>query len=572
MERKWIVKYGGDNEIRKKLGASLNIAPNLAGLLLQRGIESYEEARSFFRPQLSDLHDPFLMQDMDLAVNRLNQAIKNKEKIMVYGDYDVDGTTSVALVYSYLKKFHPHMGYYVPDRYNEGYGISFMGIDHALKEDYSLIIALDCGIKAIEKAKYAREKNIDLIICDHHNPGEELPDAVAVLDPKRSDCRYPYKGLSGCGVGFKLMQAYTLSNQMKMAPLYEFLDLVVVSIGSDIVPITGENRVLAKYGLQVLNDRPLIGLQTVLDLANLNDKEIVISDIVFKIGPRLNAAGRMESGSKAVALLVANDPEEAHSIGNEINEINTNRKTLDHNITDEALEMIKSHTEWAENKSTLVYSAEWHKGVIGIVASRLIENYFRPTVVLTQSNGMVSGSARSVPGFDLYSAIESCSDLLESFGGHMYAAGLTLKPERLNEFRERFEKAVASTITDDMLIPSINVDLELEVKDITPKFYRILKQFAPFGPENLKPVFVTRGVYDNGCGKKVGKSGEHLKLKIIQHLGDNLSIDAIGFGFGKYYNKITDFQAFDICFTVEENHFMGHTNLQIVIKDIKFYH
>ncbi|MFO7878576.1 MAG: single-stranded-DNA-specific exonuclease RecJ [Bacteroidota bacterium] len=569
MERKWILKANVTGDEVSKLATSLNLDFHLASLLIQRNIRNFEQAKAFFRPSLDDLHDPFLMEDMDKAIARLNKAIGNKEKILVYGDYDVDGTTSVSLVYNYLSNLNKEIDYYVPDRYNEGYGISFEGLKYAVDNEVDLIIALDCGIKAIDKAKFASEHGVDLIICDHHTPGDEIPEAVAVLDPKRSDCNYPYKHLSGCGVGFKLLQAFADSNNMPERDLYQLLDLVVVSIGSDIVPITGENRILAYYGLKVLNHSPQVGLKKIIELGGLNDKEIVISDIVFKLGPRINAAGRMESGKTAVELLVSKDEKLAEEIGNQINVINDERKTKDHEITDQALEQIAENIEGREKKTTVVHAKDWHKGVIGIVASRLIEHHFRPTVVLTESNGYLSGSARSVPGFNLYEAIESCSHLLEDFGGHMYAAGMTLKPENIEDFKQCFESFVEKNITPQQLIPSIDADLEIEVKHITPRFFRILKQFAPFGPDNMKPVFISRHVYDNGSARQVGKNKEHLKLKVIQHLGDNLSIDAIGFGFGKYYDDIKDFKPFDICYTIEENVFMNRKSLQMMIRDIR---
>ena len=569
MDRKWILKPAGDQDTVKIMADSLNINTFLSRILVQRDINSFDKAKQFFRPQLADLHDPFLMKDMDKAIERLNKAIGNKENILIYGDYDVDGTTSVALIYNYLSKHHKSLGCYVPDRYNEGYGISFAGLDYAIENNYSLIIALDCGIKAVEKVRYANEKGIDLIICDHHTPGDSIPEAAAVLDPKRPDCDYPYKHLSGCGVGFKLLQAFTINNNYNVSDLYPLLDLVVVSIGSDIVPITGENRILAHYGLKVLNNNPQTGLKTVIELSNLSDKEIVISDIVFKIGPRINAAGRMESGSTAVDLLITKDEKKSIDIGNQINLINDERKSLDHSITDEAIEQVQNYPGNGNMKSTVVFSENWHKGVIGIVASRLIEVFYRPTVVLTQSNGLLSGSARSVPGFNLYSAVENCSGLLEDFGGHMYAAGLTLKAENFEKFKICFEKFVAENITEEQMTPSINADLLIEIKDINQKFYKILKQFAPYGPGNMKPVFISRHVFDNGHGKTVGKNGEHLKLKIIQHIGDNLTMDAIGFGFGHFFEQIKNYQPFDVCYTIEENTFMGHTNLQMMIKDIK---
>ncbi|MDA3820111.1 MAG: single-stranded-DNA-specific exonuclease RecJ [Candidatus Delongbacteria bacterium] len=570
MDKKWQLRAKEDKEIVNSLTKNLNIDEPLANILAQRNIHNFEEARKFFRPSLNDLHDPFLMKDMDKAVERLNHAISQHQKILIYGDYDVDGTTSVALMYNYLIKFHKELGFYVPNRYDEGYGISYRGLDYADENGYDLIIALDCGIKAMEKAKYAQTKRIDLIICDHHTPGESLPDAVAVLDPKRKDCPYPYKHLSGCGVGYKLLQAFTQNNGLPEKELYNLLDLVVVSIGSDIVPITGENRILAHYGLKILNRNPQTGLKTIINLAGLDEKEMIISDIVFKIGPRINAAGRMESGKTAVELLVSKEESTALTIANQINEINDTRKTLDHDITDKALNQIKDTLQDKDKKTTVVYSESWHKGVIGIVASRLIEHHYKPTVVFTKSNGVLSGSARSVQGFNLYDSIESCSHLLDDFGGHMYAAGLTLKPENLEEFKRCFEAHVAKHILPEQLIPCIDVDIELdEMNIITPRFYRILKQFAPFGPENMKPMFVSKNVYDSGWAKQVGKNKEHLKLRVVSKPGDGLAIDAIGFGFGHVYDKITNYQPFDLCYTIEENVFMGKTSLQMMIKDIK---
>lgn len=569
MEKRWVIKEQGDQEQVKKLAEELQISEIIANLLVQRNIKTYEESRIFFRPQLQDLHDPFLMKDMDKAVARLDEAIRLNQRILVYGDYDVDGTTAVAIVYSFLKSRHNRLGYYVPDRYNEGYGVSFQGIDYAVENSYELIIALDCGIKAIEKASYAKSKGIDLIICDHHNPDPILPAAVAVLDPKRKDCGYPYKELSGCGVGFKLLQAYCQYKNINESEVNKYLDLVVVSIGSDIVPITGENRILAYYGLQQLNSSPCVGLKAIIDLAGLNDTEIQINDIVFKIGPRINAAGRMESGSRAVELLISENRKIAEDNAAEINIINSDRKELDHSITDEALAQIKDNVDLLNSKSTVVYEPHWHKGVIGIVASRLTESYYRPTVVLTLSNGLVTGSARSVPGYNLYSAIESCSDLLENFGGHMYAAGLSMLPENVDKFKQRFEDYVSNTIEEHMLTPSILIDSTLEIKDITPKFYRILKQFAPFGPENMMPMFVSNEVYDNGSIRKVGKTEDHLKLRIIQQLGANLCIEGIAFNYGHMYDKIKDYHKFDVCYHVFENNFMGQSLIQLMIKDIK---
>lgn len=569
MKKRWLIRQNGDFEKVDKLSSLLNIDEKIANLLVQRGVETFEEARVFFRPELSDLHDPFLMKDMDKAVNRLQRAIENNEEILIFGDYDVDGTTAIAVIYNYIKRFHSKISFYVPDRYAEGYGISFQGIDHAETIGCTLVIAVDCGIKAIEKTKYANTKGIDLIICDHHNPGAELPEAIAVLDPKRKDCDYPFTELSGCGVAFKFMQAYCSTIRDDFANLTKYLDLVVVSIGSDIVPVIGENRILSYYGLLQLNTDPLPGLKSIITITGLTDKEIQINDIVFKIGPRINAAGRMELGKRAVELLVSENITFADIIGQEIDGINSNRKELDHGITEQALNMIHNSEISRNAYSTVLYHEEWHKGVIGIVASRLTETYFRPTVIFTKSNGMVTGSARSVPGYNLYEAIESCSDLLENFGGHMYAAGLTLKLENLEAFKNRFEEYVKETITDDQRIPAINADMEIGIKDITPRFYRILKQFAPFGPENMTPTFVSYGIYDNGSVKKVGKEGDHLKLKVIQNLGDNRCVEGIGFNFGSFYEHIKQYNSFNLCYQIFENNFMNQTFLQILVKDIQ---
>lgn len=566
---RWIIKENGDKEKVEKLAEVLNVDKIIANLLVQRGIETYDQARVFFRPEISDLHNPFEMKDMDIAVQRLDQAISKNEKILVFGDYDVDGTTGVALVYRFLRKFTDKLDFYIPDRYNEGYGISFKALDYADENKITLIIAVDCGIKAVEKAEYAKCKNIDLIVCDHHNPGEKIPCALAVLDPKRPECNYPYKELSGCGVAFKLLQAYCIYKNLDYYDLIRLLDLVVVSIGSDIVPITGENRILAYYGLQQLNTEPLPGLKSIIDLSCLTDKEIQINDIVFKIGPRINAAGRMNSGNKAVELLITDNLEYSNDIAGQINLFNDSRKELDHDITEQALEIIKNNPEELNAACTVLYNENWLKGVIGIVASRLIETYHRPTIIFTRSGNFATGSARSVPGFNLYEAIESCSDLLENFGGHMYAAGLTVKIENFPEFKKKFTKYVEEHITNEQKTPVLEADMQIELKDITPKFYRILRQFSPFGPQNMTPTFVTRGVFDNGSGKIVGKSNEHLKLKLVQHLGDNRCIEAIGFGFGEYYDKIKDYKSFDICYQVFENNFMNQTFLQLLIKDIQ---
>ncbi len=569
MEKRWHTKTNTDPQIEEDLAQIQGIGPILARLLAQRGITSFEEARTFFNPSLAHLHDPFIMKDMDKAVSRIEKAIKNEEKILIYGDYDVDGTTSVALVYSFLYTIHKNIDYYIPDRYNEGYGISYLGIDFAAEHGFSLVIALDCGIKAVEKIEYARQKGVEFIICDHHTPGDRLPGAIACLDPKRSDCSYPEPNLSGCGVGFKLMQALSIKRRMDTAHLYSFLDLVAVSIASDIVPITGENRILASLGLEKLNREPGIGLRNIIKVANMEGRHLSISDIVFKIGPRINAAGRIESGKDAVALLISRNDTQASHMSLNINVCNETRKDLDRTITREALELIDSDEAMKARKTTVLYDPNWHKGVIGIVASRLTESYYRPTVILTLSKEMATGSARSVEGYDLYAAIDSCSDLLENFGGHRYAAGLTLKPDNIAAFTERFEKVVSETILPHQLIPQIEVDEEIHLGDITPKFYKKLKRFSPFGPENLKPVFVTRSVMDYGTSKAVGKDKEHLKLELIDNQSGTI-MQGIAFSMGPLLEKIKEGNPFDICYTIEENVFNGHSTLQLMVRDIKF--
>lgn len=506
---------------------------------------------------------------MDKAVDRICDALKNNEKILVYGDYDVDGTTSVALVYSFLKKHNGNCAYYVPNRYHEGYGISFKGIDYAIEKGFSLVVALDCGIKSVEKVVYAKEHNVDFIICDHHYPGSTIPEAFAVLDPKRPDCSYPYKELSGCGVGFKLIQAFSQKKNIPFTELEPYLDLVAVSIASDIVPITGENRVLTFHGLKRLSESPRNGLKSIIKLAGIENKDITVDDVVFKIGPRINAAGRIETGEKAVELLIAEDETYAKSMSGQIDAFNNTRKSIDTTITSEALKILASSPEMNQRYSTVLYNASWHKGVIGIVASRLIESYYRPTVILTASNGMATGSARSVDGFDLYQAIDACSDLLENFGGHMFAAGITLKIENIPAFIERFEGAVAKNIKQDQLVPSILIDAQMELRDITPKFYRILKQFQPFGPENMLPVFLTKNVVDNGSGRIVGNTGEHLKLELIQEAEPFRVYPTIGFQLAQHFNFIKKGNPFDICYSIEENEFRGNTSLQIRLRDIK---
>jgi len=569
MEKRWIYKDKGNPDTINHLAEALGVERVLATLLVQRGISTYDEAKKFFRPSLEDLYDPFLMKDMQAAVDRIDRAIRGNERILVYGDYDVDGTTAVALIYSFFQKKYSKIGYYIPDRYSEGYGISLKGIDYAAENGYSLIIALDCGIKANDKISYAHQRRIDFIICDHHLPGDQIPQAVAVLDPKRLDCKYPFKELSGCGVGFKLLQAYCQKNATPMEELYQYLDLVAVSIASDIVPVIDENRVLTFFGLQKLNDNPCRGLKSIIRLAGIEKQQIAIDDIVFRIGPRINAAGRMESGKSAVDLLCAEDDLAAYEMGSVINSCNNDRKNVDRTITHEALRMIASDSKAQHRNSTVLFNPTWHKGVVGIVASRLIETYYRPTVVLTQSGGMATGSARSVPGFDLYQAIESCADLLESFGGHMYAAGLTLKVEKVQQFMDRFEEAVSKMITPDLLTPQIDIDEQLSLDEINDKFFRILKQFQPFGPGNMSPVFVTENVTDNGDGRLVGPDKEHIKLSLL-HTDKSKAYPAIAFQLAEHYRSIHEGKPFDICYTITENIFRGETSLQIRVKDIKF--
>jgi len=569
MEKEWIIKSSGEDKIIEALASELKIGKSLTDLLVQRGITTYEDAKSFFRPSLNNLYDPFLMKDMEKAVARLQLAIKRNEKILIYGDYDVDGTTSVALVYSFLNKYYDKLEYYIPDRYNEGYGISYKGIDYALENNITLIIALDCGIKANQKIQYANQRGIDIIICDHHTPGENIPAACAVLDPKQTDCKYPFKELSGCGVGFKFLQAYTISEKIDTEELYKYIDLVAVSIASDIVPIIDENRVLTYFGLKKLIENPLKGLKAIMKIAGMEDKTVHVDDIVFKIGPRINAAGRMESGKKAVELLISEDYKFAVDLSYKINTYNTQRRNVDSLITQEALQLIEKNPQYRKRKTTVLYNPSWHKGVIGIVASRLTESYYRPTVILTQSNGFATGSARSVYGFDLYQAIDACSDLLESFGGHMYAAGLTLLPENVNKFINRFEEYVASNILPEQLIPKIEIDAELKFSEITTNFFKILDQFRPFGPGNMAPVFLTENVSDVGNGKPVGTNSEHLKLDLIHEDTPFTPINAIAFNQAHHWKEIKNGASFDVAYSIVENVFMGKTNLQLVIKDIK---
>ena len=545
------------------LAREVNIHPALGRLLLKRGIKTATEARRFFRPQLSDLHDPFLMNDMQVAVDRLNQALGRKEHIMVYGDYDVDGCTAVALVYKFLSQFYSNIDFYIPDRYEEGYGISRKGIDFAAEMGVKLIIVLDCGIKAVEEVAYAREKGIDFIICDHHVPDDELPPAVAILNPKRHDNRYPYTHLSGCGVGFKFMQAFATSNGIEFNKLSSLLDLCAVSIASDIVPIMGENRILACQGLRCLNTNPSIGLRAIGEACGLSERGLSMSDIIFKIGPRINASGRMQNGKEAVELLVEKDYQAALEKAGCINLYNEARKDLDKQMTDEAFKQVEQLPGLDDRRSVVIYNESWHKGVIGIVASRLTEQYYRPAVVLTRSDGVATGSARSVSGFDVYKAVQSCSDLLENFGGHTYAAGLSMKVENVPEFAERFEAYVQEHIMDTQTEATLAIDAYLDFKDVTFKFYQQLKRFAPFGPQNERPVFCTRRVYDYGTSKVVGRGQEHIKLELVDNKSNNV-MNGIAFGQSSQARYIKTKRAFDICYAVEENtHKRGEVQLQI---------
>ena len=581
IEKRWVVKPQGNPEAVAAMAAATGISPVLANLLVQRGIDTLEKAKKFFNPQLSDLHDPFLMKDMDKAVERVERAVRNREKIMVYGDYDVDGTTAVALVYKFLRQIgHKDLLFYIPDRYTEGYGISTKGIDHAARKGATLIIALDCGIKAIEKVDYAKRKGVDFIICDHHLPAEEIPRAVAVLDPKRADCSYPFDELSGCGVGFKLVQAYCQKNGIPFQQIEPLLDLLAVSIASDIVPLVDENRILAHYGLLRLNASPSKGLLSIIKICGLDRHNITIDDIVFKIGPRINAAGRMRmdendenaapsGGYAAVNLLIEGNESLAEEFGSVIDGFNQDRKCIDRSVTQEAHDFIEAHAELKAAKSTVIYNPRWMKGIVGIVASRLIETYYRPTVVLTMSNGFVTGSARSVPGFDLYQAIESCSDLLENFGGHLYAAGLTMRPERVEEFTRRFNAYVEENIDPITLQPQVEIDSELFFSNITPAFRRDLNRFQPFGPGNPAPVFVTRGVVSHGETKLVGADCEHLRMDLMQRQKPNTTIQTIAFQQPTHYEWIRAGHPIDVCYQIVENHYRGSVSVQLRIKDIK---
>lgn len=554
-------------EAAKALAKETGISPILCKLLLERGITSAAEAKRFFRPQLSELHDPFLMKDMSIAVERLNQAMGKKERILVYGDYDVDGTTAVALVYKFLQQFYSNIDYYIPDRYNEGYGVSVKGVDYAYETGVKLIIVLDCGIKAVEEIAYAKDKGIDFIICDHHVPDDVLPPAVAILNAKRPDATYPYEHLSGCGVGFKFMQAFALNNGIEFHQLTPLLDLVAVSVASDIVPIMGENRVLTYHGLKQLNSNPSVGLKAIIDICGLSEKEITVGDIVFKIGPRINASGRIQNGKEAVELLIEKDFSSALEKANQINQYNETRKDLDKTMTEEANHIVDSLEGLAERRTIVIYNEAWHKGVIGIVASRLTEIYYRPAVVLTRTDNLATGSARSVSGFDVYKAIENCRDLLENFGGHTYAAGLSMKVENVEEFTRRFEMYVSEHILPEQTSAVIDIDAEIDFRDITPKFHADLKKFNPFGPDNHKPVFCTHNVYDYGTSKVVGRDQEHIKLELVDNKSNNV-MNGIAFGQSSQARYIKTKRSFDICYTIEENtHKRGEVQLQI--EDIK---
>ena len=561
---RWTLKPKQDDEQIKALAEILKVDRLIAQLLLQRGVTSYEEAKKFFRPQLSDLHDPFLMKDMELAVKRIENAIRANENILIYGDYDVDGTTAVALLSSYLLTLYPNVATYIPDRYAEGYGISYTGIDFAEDNDFALIIALDCGVKAIEKVTYAREKGIDFIICDHHRPGKKLPDAVAVLDPKRNDCTYPYDELCGCGIGFKLIQALNIIREDSFDKLIPYLDLVATAIGADIVPITGENRVLAYFGLEVINSAPRTGFKAIIK--NLQKKKLTITDVVFIIAPRINAAGRMRHGQYAVNLLIEQNMEQAVKYASEIEEFNTNRKGLDREITEEALAMILLNKE-EDRFTSVVYKDTWHKGVIGIVASRLTETYYRPTLVFTKSGDKLAASARSVKGFDVYNALELCADSIEQFGGHKYAAGLTLVEEQYEIFKSQFEKVVAETIDPNLLTPEITIDSNLDLDQISPKLLRIIQQFAPFGPGNMTPVFMTENLCDTGYAKGVGEDNNHLKLAVTQN--GSGPVGAIGFNLGYKLPVVQNGKLFSAVFSLEENHWNGIVSLQLKVKDLR---
>ncbi|MGJ1269399.1 single-stranded-DNA-specific exonuclease RecJ [Sphingobacterium spiritivorum] len=566
MQKRWVLKSKSEHNKVIKLSDELGISTVLSELLIAREIETFDQARTFFRPSLEALHDPFLMKDMDIAISRIEKAIGNNEKILIYGDYDVDGTTAVAVVYNFFREFHSRIEFYIPDRYAEGYGISMQGVDYAAENGFSLIIALDCGIKANDKIDYANARNVDFIIGDHHLPGDVLPNAIAVLDPKREDCPYPYKELSGCGIGFKIIQAFIQKNGMDIQQCYQFLDLVAVSIASDIVPITGENRILTHFGLQKLNTNPCCGLQALINLSSNKTGTFTVNDIVFQIGPRINAAGRIDHAKDAVKLLISKSLQEAKDFSESINDQNNVRKDFDLRITEEALALIDESENLKARKSTVLFKSDWHKGVIGIVASRLTEKYYRPTIILTQTNGHVAGSARSVIGFDLYEALSECSDLLDQFGGHKYAAGLTMKLENVTSFQQKFEDVVNTLIKPEMLQQEVLIELTIPLTEITSRFFKILKQFEPFGPQNDAPIFLTKKVVVIGNAYLVGTN--HIKMTIRQE--DSAAFDCIGFGLAEHIAHINSGKPFDICYVIEENNWRGRKNLQLNIKAIRY--
>ncbi|EEI92657.1 single-stranded-DNA-specific exonuclease RecJ [Sphingobacterium spiritivorum ATCC 33300] len=566
MQKRWVLKSKSEHNKVIKLSDELGISTVLSELLIAREIETFDQARTFFRPSLEELHDPFLMKDMDIAISRIEKAIGNNEKILIYGDYDVDGTTAVAVVYNFFREFHSRIEFYIPDRYAEGYGISMQGVDYAAENGFSLIIALDCGIKANDKIDYANARNVDFIIGDHHLPGDVLPNAIAVLDPKREDCPYPYKELSGCGIGFKIIQAFIQKNGMDIQQCYQFLDLVAVSIASDIVPITGENRILTHFGLQKLNTNPCCGLQALINLSSNKTGTFTVNDIVFQIGPRINAAGRIDHAKDAVKLLISKSLQEAKDFSESIDDQNNVRKDFDLRITEEALALIDESENLKARKSTVLFKSDWHKGVIGIVASRLTEKYYRPTIILTQTNGHVAGSARSVIGFDLYEALSECSDLLDQFGGHKYAAGLTMKLENVTSFQQKFEDVVNTLIKPEMLQQEVLIELTIPLTEITSRFFKILKQFEPFGPQNDAPIFLTKKVVVIGNAYLVGTN--HIKMTIRQE--DSAAFECIGFGLAEHIAHINSGKPFDICYVIEENNWRGKKNLQLNIKAIRY--
>lgn len=562
MAYRWTASPKLNDQKVEQLASSINVSNAIAALLLQRGVETYDQAKKFFRPQLTDLYDPFLMKDMDKAIERIQAAIANKERLLVYGDYDVDGTTSVSIVYSFFKKITNNIEYYIPDRYKEGYGISKIGIDYAVETGVKLIIALDCGTRSIELINYAREKGIDFIVCDHHLPGDELPQAVALLNPKRPDCPYPYKELSGCGIGFKLLQAYTQATEMPFEEAIKYLDLVAVSTCSDIVEIRDENRILVYYGLKKINEDPCIGLQALLQSYQIK-QEYEVSDIVFGIGPKINAAGRIADAKSSVKLLIEEDFHQALNLAKTLNENNSERKDIDNDITKEALDILESSMELQQRKSTVLYSEKWHKGVIGIVASRLIETYYKPTIIFSEVNGMLTGSARSIKDFDVHDAIGACGDLVIQYGGHKYAAGLTIRKESFEAFTQRFEEIVSLNTSEELLTPEIEYDMELNFTDITPKFFAVLDQFKPHGPGNMVPIFRTNNLTD--AGSRIVKE-KHLKLIAYQK---GIKFDGIGFNMSDVFPIISKGVPFDICYSLEMNEYKGNKNLQLKVRDIR---